>query len=38
MTSTPFPATTLPPPEVKNENAKKIIELSKQRFGRAVGK
>lgn len=38
MTSTPFPAKTLPPPEVKNENAEKIVELSKQRFGRTVNK
>ncbi len=35
MTTAPFPAKTLPPPEVKNDNADKIIELSKQRYGQA---
>src|SRR3989344_5893276 len=36
MTSSPFPATTLPLPALKNENKEKIIRLSKERFGRKV--
>jgi hypothetical protein len=34
MTSSPFPAKTLPLPSVKNENSEKIIRLSKERYGR----
>ncbi len=36
MTSQPFPATTLPLPAIKNENAEKIIRLSKEKFGRKI--
>jgi len=36
MTSAPFPALTLPLPAIKNENADKIIKLSKEKFGRHV--
>lgn len=36
MTSAPFPAMTLPLPALKNDNAEKIIKLSKERFGRKV--
>ena len=34
MTSAPFPATTLPLPNVKNENRESIIRLSKEKYGR----
>lgn len=34
MTSAPFPATTLPLPNVKNENRDAIIRYSKERYGR----
>ncbi len=33
-TSAPFPATTLPLPNLKNENKESIIRLSKERYGR----
>lgn len=36
MTSSPFPAKTLPLPSVKNENSEKIIRLSKEKYGRAI--
>ncbi len=36
MTSAPFPAKTLPLPALKNENAQKIIRLSKEKYGRKV--
>ena len=34
MTSGPFPATTLPLPNLKNDNKEAIIRLSKERYGR----
>lgn len=34
QTSAPFPARTLPPPTLKNDNREKIIRLSKEKFGR----
>ena len=34
MTSSPFPAKTLPLPSLKNENREKIIKISKERYGR----
>lgn len=34
MTSSPFPAKTLPLPAIKNENREKIIRLSKERYGK----
>ncbi len=34
MTSAPFPAITLPLPNVKNENRESIIRLSKEKYGR----
>ncbi len=34
MMSAPFPATTLPLPALKNDNRSKIIQLSKERYGR----
>lgn len=34
MTSGPFPATTLPLPALKNENKEKIIQVSKEKYGR----
>jgi hypothetical protein len=34
MTSSPFPATTLPLPNVKNENREAIVRHSKERYGR----
>ncbi len=37
MTSMPFPAKTLPLPSLKNENREKIIQLSKEKYGRKVG-
>ena len=36
MTSLPFPAKTLPPPAMKNDNKEKIIRLSKERYGRKL--
>ncbi len=33
MMSPPFPAKTLPPPSVKNENREKAIQLSKEKYG-----
>lgn len=36
MTSTPFPAKTLPLPAVKNENREKIVKLSKEKYGRST--
>ncbi len=34
MTSAPFPATTLPLPNVKNDNREAIVRLSKEKYGR----
>jgi energy-coupling factor transporter ATP-binding protein EcfA2 len=34
MTSSPFPARTLPLPSLKNENKEKIIRLSKEKYGK----
>lgn len=36
MTSMPFPAITLPPPQLKNNNREKIKRLSKEKYGRKV--
>lgn len=36
MTSSPFPAKTLPLPALKNDNREKIIRLSKERYGRRI--
>ncbi len=36
MSSSPFPAKTLPPPSLKNDNRETIIRLSKERYGRKV--
>lgn len=36
MTSAPFPAKTLPPPAMKNDNREKIVRLSKEKFGRKI--
>lgn len=36
MMSSPFPAKTLPLPSLKNENREKIIEMSKERYGRPI--
>jgi hypothetical protein len=36
QTSQPFPARTLPPPSLKNDNREKIVRLSKEKYGRAV--
>ncbi len=36
LTSSPFPAKTLPLPSLKNDNKEKIIKLSKERYGRKV--
>ncbi|MCX7881486.1 MAG: type IV secretion system DNA-binding domain-containing protein [Patescibacteria group bacterium] len=36
MTSSPFPAKTLPLPSLKNDNKEKIIRLSKEKYGRKV--
>ncbi len=36
MSSSPFPAKTLPPPSLKNDNRESIIRLSKERYGRKV--
>jgi hypothetical protein len=34
LTSTPFPARTLPLPAVKNENRDKIVKMSKEKYGK----
>jgi len=34
MSSSPFPAKTLPPPSLKNDNRETIVRLSKERYGR----
>ncbi len=34
MSSAPFPAKTLPLPSLKNQNREKIIQLSKEKYGR----
>ncbi len=34
MTTPPFPARTLPPPALSNDNREKIIRLSKEKYGR----
>lgn len=34
QTSSPFPARTLPPPSLMNDNREKIVRLSKEKFGR----
>lgn len=36
MTSSPFPAKTLPLPALRNDNREKIIRLSKERYGRKI--
>ena len=36
MSSMPFPAKTLPPPSLKNDNREAVIRLSKERYGRKV--
>ena len=36
MTTAPFPAKTLPLPNLKNDNKEKIIQQSKEKFGRKV--
>lgn len=36
MTSPPFPARTLPLPSLRNDNRDKIIQLSKERYGRTI--
>jgi len=36
MSSSPFPAKTLPPPSLKNDNRDTIVRLSKERYGRKV--
>lgn len=36
MTTSPFPAKTLPPPSLKNDNRDTIIRLSKERYGYKV--
>ncbi len=36
MMSSPFPAKTLPLPALRNDNREKIIEISKQRYGRVM--
>ena len=36
MSSSPFPAKTLPPPSLKNDNRETIVRLSKERYGRKV--
>ncbi|NTU46440.1 type IV secretion system DNA-binding domain-containing protein [Candidatus Roizmanbacteria bacterium] len=36
MTSAPFPANTLPLPNIVNDNREKIIRLSKEKYGRKV--
>jgi hypothetical protein len=36
MTSAPFPAKTLPLPSLQNNNAEKIVRLSKEKYGRKV--
>lgn len=34
MTTSPFPARTLPPPKLSNDNREKIIRMSKEKYGR----
>jgi len=34
MSSNPFPAKTLPPPSLKNDNRDTVVRLSKERYGR----
>lgn len=34
MSSNPFPAKTLPPPALKNDNREVVVRLSKERYGR----
>lgn len=34
MTTFPFPAKTLPPPALKNDNREKIMRMSKERYGK----
>jgi len=36
MSSNPFPAKTLPPPALKNDNRETVVRLSKERYGRKV--
>jgi len=36
MTSAPFPANTLPLPSLLNNNSQKIVQVSKERYGRKV--
>jgi len=36
MTSSPFPAKTLPLPSLKNENREKIIKISKEKYARKI--
>jgi len=36
LTSSPFPAKTLPLPSLKNDNKEKIIKHSKEKYGRKV--
>jgi hypothetical protein len=36
MTSSPFPAKTLPLPALKNDNREKIIRIAKEKYGRKV--
>jgi len=36
MTSMPFPAKTLPLPNLKNDNRETVIRLSKERYGRKI--
>lgn len=38
MTTSPFPARTLPPPKLSNQNREKIMRLSKEKYGRKVTK
>ena len=37
MTTFPFPAKTLPPPALKNDNREKIMRMSKERYGKKTG-
>src|SRR3989344_7841738 len=36
MTTSPFPARTLPLPALQNQNREKIIRLSKEKYGRKI--
>lgn len=38
MTTSPFPARTLPPPKLANDNREKIVRLSKEKYGRKAPK